>query len=80
MNKFHNRSGMKVVIARITKRSCREQDDERPQAFTAAINNIMGDAVNQRDIALQVLDNLEIYGGPVAIKLSTDGVEVKVLR
>ena len=67
MNELDEGRGVYVLLALLSARARRKEHEERAQAFAAGINNVVGDPVDEGNLAVQAMfddpiDGLKIGG------------------
>jgi hypothetical protein len=64
-----------MVARRYVARARSEQHDQRPQPFPAMVDDVMGDLIDQRDIAAEAPVNGAVDVFPVGSDNGADGLE-----
>jgi hypothetical protein len=65
MNELHNGSCGDVGVALVARRLGRQQHRKRPEPLAAAMDDVMGDLVDESDVAAQALHDETVDGRPV---------------
>ena len=62
MDELDDRGGRDVVLAAAAASARREQHGKRPEAFAAVVDDVVGDLVDERDVAAE-----PAHDGPVDV-------------
>ena len=65
VDELDNCGGRNMPLALIATCPRGQQGRQRPQTFAAAVDDVVGDLIHERDVAAQALNNQPIDAGPV---------------
>jgi hypothetical protein len=75
MDELDDRSGRHVMSALATTATGRQENCERAQALAAIVDYVMGDLIDERDIAAETLKDHAVHAGPFVPDQGTQTVE-----
>ena len=65
-----------MLVAGIAQGARRKGDQQRPQAFTAAVDDVRPELVNEGDVGIEPPVDLAIHRFPVGLGQCQDGSEI----